>query len=115
MALDVPPGYRALKEADVAAYLAGVPAVATLLGATPADWNVREVGDGNLNLVFIVEGPKSGVVLKQALPYVRLVGESWPLSVRRAFFEHEALRAQSAVAPAHVPSSSTSTRRWRSR
>ena len=27
--------------------------------ATPADWNVREVGDGNLNLVFIVEGRKA--------------------------------------------------------
>ena len=115
MALDVPPGYRALKEADVAAYLADVPAVATNLGGKAADWKVREVGDGNLNLVFIVEGPKSGVVLKQALPYVRLVGESWPLSVRRAFFEHQALRAQSAVAPAHVPKSSISTRPWRSR
>ena len=37
---------------------------------------MREVGDGNLNLVFIVEGDKSGVIVKQALPYVRLVGES---------------------------------------
>jgi 5-methylthioribose kinase len=103
MALDVPTGYRALKEADVAAYLAGVPAVATNLGGKSADWKVREVGDGNLNLVFVVEGPTSGVVLKQALPYVRLVGESWPLSVRRAFFEHQALSAQRAVVPAHVP------------
>ena len=103
MALDVPPGYRALKEADVAAYLADVPAVANNLGGKAADWKVREVGDGNLNLVFVVEGPKSGVVLKQALPYVRLVGESWPLSLSRAFFEHQALSAQAKVAPAHVP------------
>ena len=103
MALDVPPGYRALKEAGVAAYLAGVPAVAANLGGKPVGWKVREVGDGNLNLVFVVEGPKSGVVLKQALPYVRLVGESWPLPVRRAFFEHQALAAQAKVAPAHVP------------
>ena len=42
-------------------------------------------------------------MLKQALPYVRLVGESWPLPVRRAFFEHQALSAQRAVVPAHVP------------
>ena len=55
------------------------------------------------------------MVLKQALPYVRLVGESWPLPVRRAFFEHQALSAQSAVVPAHVPKSSISTRPWRSR
>lgn len=103
MAVDVPTGYRALKEADVAAYLAGVPAVAAGLGGTAADWKVREVGDGNLNLVFVVEGPKGGVVLKQALPYVRLVGESWPLSLSRAFFEHQALIAQGRLAPAHVP------------
>jgi 5-methylthioribose kinase len=103
MALDVPPGYRTLKEADVAAYLADVPAVANNLGGKAADWKVREVGDGNLNLVFVVEGPTSGVVLKQALPYVRLVGESWPLSLSRAFFEHQALSAQAKVAPAHVP------------
>ena len=54
MALDVPPGYRALKEADVAAYLADVAAVAANLGGKAADWKVREVGDGNLNLVFVV-------------------------------------------------------------
>ncbi|MFI5033503.1 MAG: S-methyl-5-thioribose kinase, partial [Reyranellales bacterium] len=87
MALDVPSGYRALKENDVAAYLAGLPAIVASLGGKSADWKVREVGDGNLNLVFIVEGPESGVVVKQALPYVRLVGESWPLSLRRSFFE----------------------------
>src|SRR3954470_17129538 len=52
------------------------------LGGDPATWRVREVGDGNLNLVFIVEGAKAGVVVKQALPYVRLVGESWPLPLK---------------------------------
>jgi 5-methylthioribose kinase len=103
MALDVPPGYRPLKETDVAAYLADLPAVAAALGGKAADWKVREVGDGNLNLVFVVEGPAGGVVVKQALPYVRLVGESWPLTLDRAFFEHEALITQGKVAPAHVP------------
>jgi 5-methylthioribose kinase len=103
MALDVPPGYRALKEADVAAYLADVPAVATNLGGKAAAWKVREVGDGNLNLVFIVEGPHGGVVVKQALPYLRLVGESWPLPLRRSFFEHQALTTQARAAPQHVP------------
>ncbi len=103
MALDVPPGYRALGEADVAAYLADVPAVATSLAGKSAEWKVREVGDGNLNLVFVVEGPRAGVVVKQALPYLRLVGESWPLPLRRSYFEHQALTAQAKVAPQHVP------------
>ena len=84
-------------------YLADVPHVAAALGGRPSDWRVGEVGDGNLNLVFIVRGPLASVVVKQALPYVRLVGEAWPLSLRRAFFEHRALVAQRAAAPAHVP------------
>ena len=55
---------------------------ATGSAATPSDWRIREVGDGNLNLVFIVEGPAGGVVVKQALPYVRLVGESLAAAAR---------------------------------
>ena len=39
-----------------------------------------QVGDGNINFVFIVEGPAGALCIKQALPYVRCVGESWPLT-----------------------------------
>ena len=56
---------------------------------------MREVGDGNLNLVFIVEGPAGDLCVKQALPYVRLVGEGWPLDLKRAWFEHRAASIQS--------------------
>ena len=40
---------------------------------------VREVGDGNINYVYIVEGPSGGVVLKQGLPYIR-IAHDWPLT-----------------------------------
>jgi 5-methylthioribose kinase len=103
MALETPPGYRPLRDVDVATYLAGISSVADRLGGATSTWRVREVGDGNLNLVFIVEGERGGVVVKQALPYVRLVGESWPLSIRRSFFEARALAAEFAAAPEHVP------------
>ena len=33
---------------------------------------VREVGDGNMNFVYIVEGPQGGLVVKQALPFIRI-------------------------------------------
>ena len=92
MSLSVPEGYRALAEDSVAAYLAGLPDIRARLGGAPEDWRVREVGDGNLNLVFIVKGPSGGLVVKQALPYVRLVGESWPLPLERAYFEHHLMR-----------------------
>ncbi len=99
----VPAGYRPQDEAGLRAYLAGVPAVADRLGGAAEDWRVREVGDGNLNLVFIVEGPAGGVAVKQALPYVRLVGESWPLPLSRAHFEYLALSEEARHAPGLVP------------
>jgi len=45
-----------------------------------------EVGDGNLNLVFIVEGPAGSVCVKQALPYVRAPA-FLAMSPERIFFE----------------------------
>ena len=95
--------YKALTTETLAARLAGVPAIAQRVGNEAGRWSVREVGDGNLNLVFIVEGPSGKVVVKQALPYVRLVGESWPLPLKRAFFEYHALTRQAARDPGRVP------------
>ena len=83
--------------------LSGVVAVTQKLGDDISSWQVREVGDGNLNLVFIVESTQGAVVVKQALPYVRLVGDSWPLPLSRSFYEYHALTRQSARAPGTVP------------
>jgi 5-methylthioribose kinase len=89
--LETPAGYRPLDAASLPPFLATLPSVAGRLGRTPGDWKVSEVGDGNLNLVFIVRGPAGGVCVKQALPYVRLVGEGWPMPLKRAYFEHQCL------------------------
>jgi 5-methylthioribose kinase len=96
-------GYSAVDAAKLVAILAGLPDVGARLGGEPADWRAREVGDGNLNLVFIVEGPRGGVVVKQALPYVRLVGESWPLPLERSWFEYNALVEEARYAPRLTP------------
>jgi 5-methylthioribose kinase len=95
--------YVALTEATVADFLGTVPGLAARLGGDPAGWQVREVGDGNLNLVFVVSGPAGGLVAKQALPYVRMVGESWPLPLTRAYHERIALADQARLAPTRVP------------
>src|SRR5260221_125158 len=94
MAIETPLGYYPLTEKRLPGYLAGLSHVAARLGGGPGDWKIDEVGDGNLNLVFLVEGPSGGVCVKQALPYVRLVGEGWPMTLKRAFFEHEYMRRQ---------------------
>ncbi|MDO5640881.1 MAG: S-methyl-5-thioribose kinase [Paracoccus sp. (in: a-proteobacteria)] len=94
--------YQALTPEALPARLGALPALADRVG--PADsWQVSEVGDGNLNLVFIVRGSRGSAVVKQALPYVRLVGESWPLPLKRSFFEYNALIRQAARDPGSVP------------
>ncbi len=98
-----PDEYRILREADLRDYLAQLPAIAAQLGGAPAAWSISEVGDGNLNLVFIVRGTNGGIAVKQALPYVRLVGESWPLPLSRSHYEHLALTHQARLAPGLVP------------
>ena len=83
--------------------LAHVEAITSRIGENIAAWQTREVGDGNLNLVFIVAGPHGSVIVKQALPYVRLVGESWPLPLKRSFFEYHALKRHALRDYGRVP------------
>jgi hypothetical protein len=92
-----------LDEALLVDYVKARPNLAQRLGGTHTEWKIKEVGDGNLNLVFIVLGPKGSFVLKQALPYVRCVGESWPMTIERAYFETTVLREHGRLAPSHVP------------
>lgn len=66
----------------------------------------QEVGDGNLNLVFILENkrnPAQALILKQALPYLRVAGDSWPLTRERMRFETQALLKYNELAPGLVP------------
>jgi len=103
MPLKTPPGYSPLNEATLRSYLAAIPEAAATLGGGPAQWTVNEVGDGNLNLVFLIEGPNGGICVKQALPYVRLVGEGWPMTLERAFFEQEYIRRHAPQVGSQMP------------
>jgi 5-methylthioribose kinase len=95
--------YQVLNADTLPAYLAPLEDVHALLGGPHAAWRVREVGDGNLNLVFIVEGPAGAVCVKQALPYVRVAGPGWPMSPQRAYFEQAYFRAVAPYVGAAVP------------
>ncbi len=94
--IEVPATYRILDTATVPAFIGALPEIRRLLGGQPESWRVHEVGDGNLNLVFIVQGTDGSVCVKQALPYVRVAGAAWPMTLERAFFEAS---YYSAVAP----------------
>ena len=81
--------YKFLTLENIKSYLASHEEISTVIDHKSII-DVKEIGDGNLNLVFIVKDKNgSGIVLKQALPYVRLVGPSWPMSPDRARIEYE--------------------------
>ena len=79
--------YRILDGAGVADWLASAPELSAILGGPPSSWRVRDVADGNLNSVFLVDGPEGGLCVKQSLPYVRVAKDTWPLDVERARYE----------------------------
>ncbi len=95
--------YAPLTVDTLASRLGDIAAITDRLGTDTSNWTATEVGDGNLNLVFIVKSKTGSVIVKQALPYVRLVGDSWPLPLKRAYFEYHALIRQAERDPGTVP------------
>lgn len=70
------------------------------------DLFIDEIGDGNLNYVFIIKSiphPKKALILKQAVPYLRCVGEEYPLSRERMTYEIRALEQFSKVSSTFIP------------
>ena len=54
--MDGAAAFQALTVDSLPARLGAVEALASRIGADSSHWRVSEVGDGNLNLVFIVTG-----------------------------------------------------------
>lgn len=100
MTLTAPSTYKALTETTA---IALAQAVHTFDPA--AHLTCREIGDGNLNYVFQIEDAKTGerLIIKQALPYAKVVGESWPLTLKRATIEANVLRKHGEFVPSLVP------------
>lgn len=97
-------GFRALDEKSLIEYIRATPAVSSRLGGDLEGLTVKEVGDGNLNFVYIViSSSGDSVVIKQAIPYIRCIGESWPMTKERAYFEALTLREHGRLCSAHVP------------
>ncbi|MEM7734156.1 MAG: S-methyl-5-thioribose kinase [Deinococcota bacterium] len=103
--------YQPLDDQSVITYLQQTaPQVGRLASQIGIDnaLHAREVGDGNLNQVFIVtvgsqDSPSATIIVKQALPYLRVSGEGWPLSRERMRFETQALLKYSELMPELVP------------
>ncbi|MCD7441918.1 S-methyl-5-thioribose kinase [Streptomyces lincolnensis] len=93
-------GYRILEPEDIPAYL-----------RERGHWDettdpeVREVSDGNMNRVFLASAPDGthSLAVKQALPWVRVAGPSWPMNPDRADAEARAYEQVAKVAPDKIP------------
>lgn len=101
------PNFKALNSSSVIDYVKHLPELAVLMGdLKDGELAAEEIGDGNLNLVFRVyqiTQPRSSVIIKQALPYLRLVGEGWPLTLDRARIEATAVAYYQSIIPQRVP------------
>ena len=95
--------YHVLDDAGVRQWLAGRRELAQRLGGGSGDWRVRDVADGNLNSVFLVDGPGGDLCVKQSLPYVRVARDDWPLDVERAAFEAAYIRRVAPFVGALAP------------
>ena len=94
--------YEILTPETVPAYIDSNPRLAGIVDTSTLE--VAEVGDGNLNLVFVCrDADGNGICLKQSLPYVRLVGEGWPLTPERVIAEARGFAAAAAATPHLIP------------
>lgn len=71
---------------------------------------ITDIADGNLNLVYKIqvnrineEKPYITYCMKQALPYIKCIGEDYPLSLDRSIFEAEGLKYEDKICPGIVP------------
>ena len=104
------PTYRILDRDSLPEYLNEIPAVLEVLSSgasiSASDIDIIEIGDGNLNFVYRVTSTVDttrSVIVKQAVPYLRMVGEEWPLSRDRMKYEIRALQVYNQVVPNLVP------------
>eukprot|EP00877_Chromochloris_zofingiensis_P003754 jgi/Chrzof1/1337/Cz10g03140.t1 len=89
----------------VVKYIQQQPKLAQLLGSQSELLVITELLDGVINMVFAVHNTQTGssVLLKQALPYVRAIGPSMPLSRARMCVEGAAMQLLHDWCPHHIP------------
>ncbi len=96
--------YKALDIDTVCAYLSEIEEIRDHFGGEAIE--ASEIGDGNLNFVYLVRAvsdPDKAVIAKQAVPYLRIAGEGFPLSRERMTYEIRALQTFKALSPDYVP------------
>ena len=95
--------YTILDTSNIETYLFSLPKIKAFFDTDSLI--IDEIGDGNLNFVFLVTSSTNKckqLIIKQAVPYLRCVGESYPLSKERMTYEIRSLK-HFATLSSHIP------------
>ena len=87
---------------DVVAYLSSA-GLLDRVAATPGEVGVTEVTAGNMNRVFIARGPLGSLAVKQAPPWVQVVGPEWPVDPSRIRSEARTYERLAERVPDSIP------------
>jgi 5-methylthioribose kinase len=96
--------YKELNIKTIIPYLENIDEVKNYFGGD--ELQVKEIGDGNLNFVYLVSSsasPNKALIVKQAVPYLRCVGEEFALSRERMTYEIRALSEFKKITPEFIP------------
>ena len=88
-----PKNYNPLEVSTIKNFIENNDTIKNIIGDTK-EIEIKEVGDGNLNLVFFVESKKNSICIKQPLPYLRVL-KDWPLTLKRSYYESEYMNIHS--------------------
>lgn len=97
--------YKQLNLETIPKYLKSIPEMNKIFSDFN-DLKINEIGDGNLNFVYSVTNSKNDketVILKQSVPFLRCIGESYPLNKDRMKIEIKALNQEYKICPNLVP------------
>ncbi len=91
---DTIPRYLQERHADIALFDADAELIA------------EEIGDGNLNFVYRVfdaADPRCSLIIKQAPPYIKILGPAYPLTTQRLTYECRTLEVYHQLAAGAAP------------
>ncbi len=95
--------YTILNNSNLEGYLFSLPKIKAFFATDSLI--IEEIGDGNLNFVFLITSSSDAskqLIVKQAVPYLRCVGESYPLSKERMTYEIRSLKYFAGLSR-HIP------------
>ena len=96
--------YKILNKKNIEEYLMSIKNIKEYFAGD--DLFIDEIGNGNLNYVFFIKSLKDNnkaLILKQAVPYLRCLGEDFLLGRERMTYEIRALKQFRNNTPLHIP------------